>query len=54
MSITVYRRDPDGSIHVVGCTDNECEIGIIMDVDRDKNDFADAQYATDPEVLSRQ
>lgn len=42
-------KDPDGTARqtVVDFTDDEAEIGVIMDIDRDKIDW-DAQYTAIP------
>ncbi len=43
MSWTIYRIDPDGSRTVVGCTDDQAEIGCIIDEDRHGIDW-EAEY----------
>ena len=39
MSWTIYRIDPDGSRTVIGCTDDQAEIGCIIDEDRQGIDW---------------
>lgn len=43
MSWTIYRTDETGAESVVGCTDEQWEIGVIIDEDRGKIDW-EAQY----------
>ena len=43
MSWIIFRIDPDGSRTVVGCTDDQAEVGCIIDEDRKGIDW-EAEY----------
>lgn len=36
---TIYRIEPDGTETVVACVDDQMEIGIVFEEDRDKIDY---------------
>ena len=52
MSWTIYRKDPDGSTTVVGCTDDQAEVGCIIDEDRQRIDW-EAEYEVKSEQKRR-
>lgn len=50
MSYTIYRVDKtSGEKTVIGCTDDICEIGVIMDDDKDKIDW-EADYKVESDA----
>ena len=52
MSWTIYRIDPDGSTVVIGCTDDQAEVGCIIDEDRQHIDW-EAEYEVRSELKKR-
>ncbi len=44
MTWTITRVEKDETRRVVGCTDDQCEIGVMIDEDRDKYDCEALKY----------
>lgn len=41
---TIFRVEHDGNRHVVGCTDDFCEVGVIIEEDRKNLDYEPGYY----------
>ena len=48
MVYRITRTEPDGSVTLVGYTEDACEVGCIIDEDRHKIDW-DAEYDVEKE-----